>query len=84
MNRLIHGVKLAKDPLSILSCASVTGEKLQPLRIGKSKQPRCFANKSFKFNRDEKFKIIRKCFMFADQYPLRVKLGSKSLVPSKD
>lgn len=36
------GVKKAKDRLSIMLCCSATGEKLKPLVIGKSANPRCF------------------------------------------
>ena len=41
-NDKCHDGKLAKDRLSILLCSSATGEKLQPLCIGKARQPRCF------------------------------------------
>jgi len=38
------GQKYSKERLTILLAASLTGEKLQPLVIGKSKKPRCFKN----------------------------------------
>ena len=36
------GGKHAKDKITVLLCASVSGEKLQPLVIGKSRNPRSF------------------------------------------
>ncbi|XP_066268105.1 tigger transposable element-derived protein 4-like [Branchiostoma lanceolatum] len=36
------GGKQAKDRVTIMLCASMTGEKLKPLIIGKSARPRCF------------------------------------------
>ncbi len=38
--------KLAKERITVLFAASVTGEKLKPLVIGKSKKPRCFNSKT--------------------------------------
>lgn len=35
------GGKLAKERLTVLFCVSFTGEKLKPLVIGKSENPRC-------------------------------------------
>ncbi len=34
--------KRSKDRLTLALCASMTGEKVKPLLIGKSKKPRCF------------------------------------------
>ncbi|KAI8502235.1 hypothetical protein Bbelb_198230 [Branchiostoma belcheri] len=42
------GGKQAKDRLTIMLCASMTGEKEQPLIIGKSAKPRCFKNVNLK------------------------------------
>ena len=39
-----RGIKIKKDRLSVLLTASMTGEKLKPLVIGKSAKPRCFKN----------------------------------------
>ena len=36
------GGKLSKDRVTVLLCASATGEKLMPLVIGRSANPRCF------------------------------------------
>ena len=36
------GGKLSKDRLTVLLCASATSEKLMPLVIGRSANPRCF------------------------------------------
>ena len=36
------GVKTAKERITVLLCASATGEKLKPLVIGRSANPRCF------------------------------------------
>ena len=36
------GVKTSKDRITVLLCASATGEKLKPLVIGRSAKPRCF------------------------------------------
>ena len=36
------GGKLSKERLTVLLCANASGEKLKPLVIGKSKQPRSF------------------------------------------
>ena len=36
------GGKLAKERITVLLCASATGEKVKPLVIGKSVNPRCF------------------------------------------
>lgn len=36
------GVKVSKDRLTVMLCASALGEKLKPLVIGKSAKPRCF------------------------------------------
>ena len=36
------GGKKAKERITLLLCCSVTGEKLEPLIIGKSATPRCF------------------------------------------
>ena len=36
------GGKHAKDKITVALCASMTGEKLTPLVIGKSRKPRCF------------------------------------------
>jgi hypothetical protein len=36
--------KRSKERLTVLLCASITGEKLQPFVIGKSTNPRCFKN----------------------------------------
>lgn len=38
----VSGGKRAKDRVTVALCASMTGEKLQPLVIGKSAKPRCF------------------------------------------
>lgn len=38
------GGKRSKERITVLLCASCTGEKLKPLVIGKSKNPRCFKN----------------------------------------
>lgn len=38
------GGQLSKDRITLLFCASMEGEKLPPLIIGKSKNPRCFKN----------------------------------------
>lgn len=42
--RNARGIKLAKDRLTILVCCSMAGEKIKPLVIGKSKNPRCLKN----------------------------------------
>lgn len=39
------GTKKSKERLTLLLCCSATGEKLAPIIIGKSKNPRCFARK---------------------------------------
>ena len=39
---VVKGGKQAKDRITVLLCASVSGEKLQPLVIGKSRNPRSF------------------------------------------
>ena len=39
-----RGVKVAKDRLTLLVCCSMTGEKVQPLVIGKFAKPRCMKN----------------------------------------
>ncbi|XP_054259576.1 tigger transposable element-derived protein 6-like [Macrosteles quadrilineatus] len=40
-----HGGKSSKDRLTVMLCANCTGtDKLKPLVIGKSKNPRCFKN----------------------------------------
>jgi hypothetical protein len=36
------GGKRSKERITAAFCASLTGEKLEPLIIGKSKKPRCF------------------------------------------
>ena len=36
------GGKRSKERITAVFCASLTGEKLEPLIISKSKQPRCF------------------------------------------
>ena len=36
------GGKNSKERITVALCASMTGEKLKPLIIGKSRQPRCF------------------------------------------
>lgn len=41
-NETCSGGKVAKERLTILLCASMTGEKLMPLVIGKAARPRCF------------------------------------------
>ena len=38
------GGKMSKERLTVMLCASFTGEKLKPLVIGKSAKPRCFKN----------------------------------------
>ena len=38
------GGKLAKERITVMLACSSTGEKLKPLVIGKSKNPRCFKN----------------------------------------
>jgi len=38
------GGKLAKERLTVMFCCSMTGEKLQPLVVGKAERPRCFKN----------------------------------------
>jgi hypothetical protein len=40
------GGELSKERLTVLLCASSMGEKLKPLVIGKSRQPRCFRRMS--------------------------------------
>ncbi|XP_050406602.2 tigger transposable element-derived protein 4, partial [Patella vulgata] len=37
------GGKRSKERLSVALCASLTGEKLKPLVLGRSKKPRCFS-----------------------------------------
>ena len=39
-----HGIKSPKDRITLLLCASMTGEKLKPLAIGNAVKPRCFRN----------------------------------------
>ena len=41
-----HGGKMAKDRLTVLLCASMTGEKRLALIIGKYMRPRCFKNQN--------------------------------------
>ncbi|KAH7822741.1 putative tigger transposable element-derived protein 4 [Monocercomonoides exilis] len=41
----VSGIKQSKDRVSVLLAASMTGEKLCPLVIGKSKSPRCLKGK---------------------------------------
>ena len=41
------GVKTSKDRFTLMLCCSATGEKLQPLMIGKAAKPRAFP-KNFK------------------------------------
>lgn len=41
---LCRGGKMSKDRLTVALCASMTGEKLTPLVIGKAAKPRCFKN----------------------------------------
>lgn len=36
------GGKRSKERITVALCASMTGEKIQPLVIGKARQPRCF------------------------------------------
>lgn len=36
------GGKVAKERITVLLCCSATGEKIRPLVIGRSKNPRCF------------------------------------------
>jgi hypothetical protein len=36
------GGKRSKERVTLALCASMTGEKIKPLLIGKSRQPRCF------------------------------------------
>ena len=43
-NKKCAGGKLSKERLTVLVTASMTGEKLPPLVIGKSANPRCFKN----------------------------------------
>ena len=43
-NEKCPGGKLSKDKLTVLVTASMAGEKLPPLVIGKSANPRCFKN----------------------------------------
>ena len=43
-NEKCTGGKLSKERLTVLVTASMTGEKLPPLVIGKSANPRCFKN----------------------------------------
>jgi len=38
------GVKISKDRVTVLCCASMAGEERELLVIGKSKRPRCFKN----------------------------------------
>lgn len=38
------GIKTAKERMTVLLACSATGEKLKPLLIGKSENPRCFKN----------------------------------------
>jgi len=45
-NEACKGGKKSKDRITIALTCSMNGEKLPPLIIGKSKQPRCFRNKN--------------------------------------
>jgi hypothetical protein len=38
------GGKMSKNRITVMLCCSVRGEKLKPLVIGNSRQPRCFRN----------------------------------------
>ena len=40
------GGRIAKDRITVLLCCSATGEKLQPLVIGRSLNPRCFRGRA--------------------------------------
>jgi hypothetical protein len=40
----VHGLKTSKERITVLFTASRTGEKLKPLVIAKSANPRCFKN----------------------------------------
>lgn len=41
-NESSHGIKVSKERITILLCCSQTGEKIRPLIIGHSANPRCF------------------------------------------
>lgn len=43
------GGKLSKERVTILLCASATGEKFEPLIIGKYAKPRCFKNQNLSY-----------------------------------
>jgi hypothetical protein len=42
MGEAIHGVKESRDRFTALICVSMTGEKMKPMIIGKSANPRSF------------------------------------------
>ena len=43
-NDKAKGVKISKERITVLCCASLAGERQQLVVIGKSKKPRCFKN----------------------------------------
>lgn len=62
------GGKLSKDRVTVLLCASATGEKLEPLIIGKYAKPRCFKNQNLsKFDYKSNNKAWMTSSIFFDQ-----------------
>lgn len=58
------GIKTAKERITVLLACSATGEKLQPVVIGKSENPRCFKNVN-KRSLGIDYLWNRKCWMTA-------------------
>ena len=49
-----HGTKLSKARITVFQCLNATGtDVLTPLIIGKAKQPRCFINNQYTYNRND-------------------------------
>lgn len=61
-----HGGKMSKERLTVLLCTNSDGsDKLQPLVIGKSKNPRCFKNIK---NLPVRYHANNKAWMTADMF----------------
>jgi predicted DNA-binding protein YlxM (UPF0122 family) len=72
------GGKRSKERITIALCASMTGEKLQPLIIGKCRKPRCFKNIDPK-NLPVSYRFNKKAWMTSAIYEDWLKTVNKTM-----
>lgn len=82
------GGKLSKERLTVLLCASATGEKIQPMIIGKFNNPRCFKNRdisSFNYAANKKAWMTSSLFIrYLNEWDSRLRMKNRKILLALD